>query len=171
MPIEFHCECGKKVKAPDSLVGKRVRCPHCQNIIQVPTAVLDAEEVPAPPPQPAGYSIQADEEAESPAAEDDRRPCPMCGEMIRSNAVKCRFCGEIFDETLRRAEKKKAGKGGADLTAGEYVLAVLCPGIGCIAGIIWMIQGQPKGPKMFGISVLMSIIYNVINVVLQQAVK
>ena len=36
----------------------------------------------------------------------------MCGEMILSTAAKCRFCGEVFDSTLKKAKKsggKKAG--------------------------------------------------------------
>ena len=39
--------------------------------------------------------------------ESDRRPCPMCGEMVKASAAKCRYCGEIFDEDLRRLEKRK----------------------------------------------------------------
>lgn len=26
------------------------------------------------------------------------RPCPYCGELIKNNAIKCRFCGEFLDE-------------------------------------------------------------------------
>jgi hypothetical protein len=32
-----------------------------------------------------------------------RKPCPACGELIMTVAKKCRFCGEYFDEELRRS--------------------------------------------------------------------
>ncbi len=35
MAIIVHCNCGKKFKAKDSLSGKRVRCPGCQNPVRV----------------------------------------------------------------------------------------------------------------------------------------
>jgi hypothetical protein len=88
----------------------------------------------------------------------------MCGEMILIDAVKCRFCGEIFDETLKRAEKKKQVKpSDADLGAAEYLAAVLCSGIACIVGIVWMIQGKPKGVKMFGISLACAVFWTIIR--------
>ncbi len=33
----------------------------------------------------------------------ERKNCPSCGESILAVAKKCRFCGEYFDEELRRA--------------------------------------------------------------------
>ena len=33
----------------------------------------------------------------------ERKNCPYCGESISAIAKKCRFCGEYFDEELRRA--------------------------------------------------------------------
>ncbi len=38
------------------------------------------------------------------AGTSERRPCPMCGEMIVATAAKCRFCGEIFNPELKRLE-------------------------------------------------------------------
>ena len=46
--------------------------------------VLDAEPVNPPP-----------------GGVPDRKPCPMCGEMIAATAKKCRFCGHYFDPSLR----------------------------------------------------------------------
>jgi hypothetical protein len=37
----------------------------------------------------------------TPSSGGERKPCPMCGEMIAPNAPKCPFCGEIFDPRLR----------------------------------------------------------------------
>ena len=88
----------------------------------------------------------------------DRGPaaCPMCGEMIIATAAKCRFCGEVFDPSKKQSRRRGAMVG-EDLTTGDIV-ALLCSGIGCIAGIVWMIQGKPKGLKMFGLSFAMAII-------------
>jgi hypothetical protein len=115
------------------------------------------------------------EDAVAGPAEDDRRPCPMCGEMILTTAAKCRYCGEVFDETLKRTEKKKKKASGEDatLTPGDYALCIVCSGIACIASIIYLIQGKPKAPKMLGLSFAMVIFWNVlfrvIEVILNQA--
>jgi len=171
MSIVFECpSCGKRTQAPDELAGKKARCPKCQTVIQVPSsgsaegAPAAAEAAPAAAPVAASPAEQG--EAES------RRPCPMCGEMILSSAVKCRYCGEVFDPELRRAERKRRGAvGDADLTAAEWLIAILCSGIGCIIGIIWMIQGKPKGTKMFGVSFLMAIVWSAIRVAIELAVE
>ena len=44
----------------------------------------------------------------------DRKPCPMCGEMIAASAVKCRYCGHYLDPSL--APKRGSGSGAADFT-------------------------------------------------------
>jgi Uncharacterised protein family UPF0547 len=40
------CLCGKQLKARDDLAGKRVRCPACAGIVDVPAAAAVAEPVP-----------------------------------------------------------------------------------------------------------------------------
>jgi hypothetical protein len=106
---------------------------------------------------------------------ETRKPCPMCGEMIVRDAAKCRYCGEIFDPELKKREKKKAksskfsGSDDEDLTTGDWVVAVLCSGIGCIVGIVWMIQGKPKGAKMLGVSLLMQVVWTVIRIAIEAA--
>ena len=39
--------------------------------------------------------------------------CPMCGEMIKTTARKCRHCGELLDEDLR-AEREAEEDSGPD---------------------------------------------------------
>ena len=185
MSISFQCKsCGKKLKAPDSAAGTTSTCPGCGAKVKCPDATHDEviEMGAAPGFNPFG-DLDDDRPVggakPSPAGEpasEGRRPCPMCGEMILATAAKCRFCGEVFDATLKKAKgkkksKKKYGPEDEDLSTAEIVVAVLCSGIGCIAGIIWMIQGKPKGTKMFGISIAMVVVWNVVSFFLRQSLQ
>jgi ribosomal protein S27E/predicted nucleic acid-binding Zn ribbon protein len=108
----------------------------------------------------------------------DRRPCPVCGEMIPNNALKCRFCDEILDPKLKKQEAKKrrrsSGRGGDyddDMTTGDWVVAILCSGIGCIAGIIWLIQGKRKGTQMLIVSLCMAVVWNILRFVIEYVIE
>jgi hypothetical protein len=176
MPIPVTCfACGYQTKVSDRSAGKKGRCPKCGNIVDVPLqdepAVVEAEVVdldglasgePAtiplaapPPPLPGSAATPG----------DDRRPCPVCGELIPRTALKCRYCNEIFDERLKKeaAKKQRGGDYADDLTVAEWVVAILCSGIGCICGIVWMIQGKPKGKKMFLISLISGLVWGAIR--------
>ncbi|HBO45926.1 MAG TPA: hypothetical protein DD670_18795 [Planctomycetaceae bacterium] len=200
MPISVLCpKCRKKLSAPDAMAGKRAKCPHCGQLMQLPAPrqpdqagqTSAAPPGAAPPPSGPGgnlpglseelpdltsptdiYGIQSpfsgvnsqqfDEmladtgpKIDRPASEPNRYPCPACGEMIVRGAAKCRYCGEVFDPVLKQKQKKKkkrSSSGDADdeLGALDWVLAILCGNIACILGIVWMIQGKPKGIKMIG---------------------
>ena len=107
--------CGKTLRAADSMAGKQVKCPHCGQVMLIPEPVEDAEEVVdradagglhgARVPEGLGSPPEAAAQPQQRAApgSQERRPCPVCGEMIVATAVKCRYCGELFDATLRRA--------------------------------------------------------------------
>ncbi len=168
MPISFSCpNCGMKLQAPESAAGKTSACPRCETNVTCPEPVYDAELVDTGDhAKPYGMANQSPVEPSSP---ESRRPCPMCGEMILANAAKCRFCGEVFDPTLKKAKSKNYAPGDDELTTGEIVMAILCSGIGCIIGLVWIIEGKPKGMKMFGISVMMVIVWNVFRYFMVQA--
>lgn len=179
MTIQLACPgCGKSLQAPDAVAGKPLKCPNCQHVFTAPEGVVDAEVVggegittaPAEPVRErAGYrEIRTEREGEH---GEERRPCPMCGEMIMADAAKCRFCGEIFDPELRRIEELRGRRGGtadrdADLDAIEWVIAILCSNIGCIIGIVYLIQGKPKGTKMLGVSVGVMLVWVVVGILL-----
>jgi predicted RNA-binding Zn-ribbon protein involved in translation (DUF1610 family) len=183
MPISFSCpQCGKNLKAPDNAAGKSSKCPGCGSPVTCPEPVYDAELVDAPLGGMDPYADLGTDEgygvvgpaADAPGAPEGpageaRRPCPMCGEMIVVGAAKCRYCGEIFDPALKKSKTKgRKGRGGDDenLTTSEIVVAILCSGIGCIMGLVWMIQGKPKGGKMLGISIIAGIVGGVIRAAL-----
>jgi hypothetical protein len=91
--------------------------------------------------------------------------------MISATAMKCRFCNTIFDPALKKAEAKRKAKtsnaGDDDLTGGEWVLCFLCSGIACILGLIWMIQGKPKGKKMFFVALAVQLVLGAIRAAIQ----
>lgn len=65
MPIEFACShCGRKLRTPDGSVGKRAKCPGCQQIVQIPAASDEAADL--------GGLGDDDDEVGSPAT----RPAP-----------------------------------------------------------------------------------------------
>ena len=95
MSIEFNCpNCEKFLKTDESKAGARAKCPGCGQPITIPQ--------PAGAAAPAAddeWGDEADWEAESygaelpPATGSDTRPSPICGEQIKTAAVRCRFCG------------------------------------------------------------------------------
>lgn len=89
-----------------------------------------------------------------------RKPCPMCGEMIPVKAMKCSFCNEILDPKLKKhaARNANVAAGDEDLSGGEWVFAILCSGIACIVGIIWLIQGKPKAKKLLLIAIIADVV-------------
>jgi hypothetical protein len=135
--------------------------------------VFEAEEVAAGEGGDDEFGLQNLDESEAYGgpAEDERRPCPLCGEMILVGAAKCRYCGEIFDETLKRKEKKKkvVSDEDANLTVGDWVGCILCSGIACIYVLVIAIQGKPKGWKMVGISLVVQLLWAAVQVGLELA--
>ena len=110
--------CGRNLLVPDELVGRSVRCPACQTTFPAepaPAAEAPASPDPAPAAAPeapaagtgdpaaAGSATPAaPPPAPAPEASNGLRPCPFCGEAIRAEAVRCRFCGEDVEEELER---------------------------------------------------------------------
>lgn len=103
MPIQVVCSsCQGMFNAPESAAGKRAKCPTCGGAIQIPApamaAALDAGL--------AGKSASPDDDFSMPvpgagALGDERKQCPMCGEMIAARAIKCRFCNQILDSSMK----------------------------------------------------------------------
>ena len=67
MKITVTCQkCGKSLKAPPSLAGKRAKCSGCGAVLQIPT--LDSAET--------GYELQAIDDKPKPAPRGKTPPPP-----------------------------------------------------------------------------------------------
>ena len=105
MPIQVTCpSCQTTLKTADSSAGKRAKCPKCGGVLEIPipvAAVVEDDEYELEAVAPAASLASNELGGATPASDADRRPCPACGEMIARKAIKCRFCNEIFDRSLR----------------------------------------------------------------------
>ncbi len=137
MPITFYCpRCQKMLRAPDAAAGKSSQCPGCGGMVTCPEPVYEAEVIlvapknsptqkpsskRSPRTEPPSVNPYVDLDDDKPYAlvnpppaavtsDESRRPCSVCGEMILSTAVKCRYCGEVFDAVLKRGNTKKPRK-------------------------------------------------------------
>jgi hypothetical protein len=104
--IQVICQnCQTTLKTSDSSAGKRAKCPKCGGIIDIPaspSAPVESDEYELEPPTASPQrSFSDDELAAGSTPAGDRKPCPACGEQIAAKAIKCRFCGEVFDRSLR----------------------------------------------------------------------
>src|SRR5437899_10199533 len=50
MPIRIGCECGKNLAVKDELAGRRVRCPGCGIVLDVPGLAEQPDEAGVSPP-------------------------------------------------------------------------------------------------------------------------
>jgi hypothetical protein len=114
-----------------------------------------------------------------PPPAEELKPCPMCGEMIRANALKCRFCGEIFDEPPRpaagRKRRKKSSAGRVcsilSIIFGSIAFILFPPLFGMagvILGIVGVIQSKSKTRGVIGIVV--SVFGTIIGMILSAIV-
>ncbi|MGP0069885.1 MAG: hypothetical protein ACLQGP_40570 [Isosphaeraceae bacterium] len=173
MAISFSCmQCGKKLKAPDNAAGKSSKCPGCGGTVTCPEPIYDAELVASPGGlDPYGdlgedkpYAVAGTASAEAAgSATEDRRPCPMCGEMIVATAAKCRFCGEVFDPTIKKLKKK--GKGSKAKLASiafsqRYLIICIFLQIALYIGLVATNRGNnaPSGPSIVSLCLALGMV-------------
>jgi predicted RNA-binding Zn-ribbon protein involved in translation (DUF1610 family) len=166
MPIDVKCEeCEKTLRAPDSASGKNAKCPGCGAKVHIPEQILDAEII--SDDESVGTDSQSDSRGSS------RRPCPSCGEMILAKAVLCRYCKEVLNPRLQSEfKKRRSGDKGSDedLSTGDWIAATFIPPIGGLFGIVWMIQGKPKGLKMIGVCMLFGALWSALRVIIRSVI-
>ena len=140
-PILIVCpECDKQIKAPDNVLGKKVRCKSCQAVFVAKKSPAKSPAAkPAKPPAGKPTKPQAGKPAK-PAMDDDEEDanpygitetdlayrCPNCAnEMENDDAIICLTCG-YNTETREQGKTRKVHA----LTGGEHFVWLL-PGIAC----------------------------------------
>jgi hypothetical protein len=128
--------CGKALKVPADLEGRRVKCKGCDEafVVKAPKAkklakTKEAPPPPPPPPAPAYKRPHDEDEDDNPnpitvVHEDDVARCPHCAvELDPPDAVVCSNCG-FNNRTRVKAESKKVHAA----TGGDWA-SHLAPGI------------------------------------------
>jgi hypothetical protein len=109
MPTLVRCpSCERKLRIPDTLLGKRVKCPTCG------TTFAGEEE------QPAGNGVPARREDEAPEGPRSPRParkprrasaeetsCPACAEPVPAGTDRCPACGTDLTEKDRQERDER----------------------------------------------------------------
>ena len=133
MSIRVECDaCGKVLNAKDESAGKKAKCPDCGNVLQIP----DQEVVDAETDDAGGFGAASSYDDGNEL--DDKRPCPACGEEIKKKAAKCRFCGEIFDASLKRKSNSRRGANSPTADLGKRFLGSMADGL---AGMVFVGPG------------------------------
>ena len=168
MPISVLCpSCNSKLNAPDSAAGKRVKCPKCQVLMELPAAEPDYEELddePAPPPimakskpKPAGKPVTEEEDDdEQPvrrkphrrrAESDDEENDDEENERPSKRRASRRERDEEEDERPRKKSRKKAKpKSNLPLILGIGVGVLVLAGVGF--GVFMLLNnGGESGPR------------------------
>jgi predicted Zn finger-like uncharacterized protein len=159
--------CSRKVRVPDELLGKMVKCPTCGHTFEAtppPPGVPDATDtsavtgVAASPQGNAPDTLsQVKTPAKAPASAAYLLPCPACGMTIAAEAKRCPHCNAAIEDDdegqVWEAESAPSGRRDAEPHRGNTILvmgilSIVIPWIGLILGILAMVMGRRDMVKM-----------------------
>ncbi|HEY7327421.1 MAG TPA: hypothetical protein VH592_07275 [Gemmataceae bacterium] len=150
-PILLECpKCGKQIKAPENVLGKKVRCKFCQAAFVAsatggktppaktakPPAGKGAAKSPSDTNKPARLRMDDEDDDPNPYILQDMSlapRCPDCANEVEEGQVVCLSCGY----NLRTREKAKTRKV-YDQTFMDYFIWLL-PGIACALAVLSLI--------------------------------
>lgn len=110
MPIQFRCNrCLEEIGVPDGTAGKKTRCPHCQQVQEIPAP--QTSTAPAPPPTP-GLPPEPDSPYESAVSEAEMDDESFAADPANpfaspSASAKANPFGGNMSESVRAAMRQK----------------------------------------------------------------
>jgi hypothetical protein len=154
--VRVSCSCGAKLKVPAKAAGRRVKCPKCAAVVQVP-----AREPPPPEPEPLSGGSDTGDLMEQLAAEARVAPaasavspaigtlthCPGCGAELSPNAKICVSCGHsLATGGARKAAKAGVGSVPSGAGPGRLTLVLVLGGAAIVIGVVlWLVLGAAAG--------------------------
>lgn len=132
MSLLVTCDCGKRLQVKDSLAGKRIRCPECQEPLTVPAVEVDeSDEEPAPKKAPVRAAAKVPAKAKRAPEPDDE--------------------SEEEDEQPRiKAKGKKKGKKAAKASSNLVLLGVgggVLVLVVVVVAVLLIMNNQPESKK------------------------
>ena len=118
MPTVVDCpQCRRKLRVPDQLLGKTVKCPACQTVFTAAAQLPPRKDQPAPKEQPPGPQVETDPTLQLELDEDPQpaRFSKRKGEKGESKPPKALRAKNIVDEDEDDDEDDRRSRRGADL--------------------------------------------------------
>src|SRR5205807_2768052 len=160
--------CSRKLRVPDDLLGKQVKCPTCGHTFQANAAAesapASAELTPVSPPSEAHPRLELDAPGEAaqptldspppsrapqPAGLSEQAtqlvPCPNCDKLIEQGVVRCPYCGAVpedYEEEDERPWEERRFRGRRDAEPHRGVLILV---LGIISIVLVAIACGPVG--------------------------
>lgn len=75
------------------------------------------------------------------------------------------------DDRPRRRGVPDVRKKDTELTTGDWLLCIFCSGIGCLIGLVRLIQGKPNAGMMIGISLMFSFLWRILITIIEVAAR
>jgi hypothetical protein len=128
MAVTFTCpHCEKRIKGREELVGRKVRCPGCQQSFVAQAGGNGSAAAAKPKPAPA--KAPAPEPVEDPLygmeGIDTRARCPNCAElMVGEEAIVCIHCG--YNTLTRTYGKTKKVFGHSRAEIMQHLFPAIC---------------------------------------------
>ncbi len=176
--ITVRCDCGAKLKVKSVAVGRKVKCPKCEQVFVVsqPEPRPEPEPIAVAPPEDDPFSgglldeLASQEQAAQSTTDPNKRPdvatpCPSCGQQRATGAVVCIACGynSATGKKSRAASAKKAAAAASAKrvfsAVGPFATGCIVASIGATVGaVIWAViavqSGYEIGYIAWGIGVL-----------------